>query len=83
MEWVTKSARFPNLDRLKKLGYTLSSQDLNPAYQRFLAVADKKQEVFDEDLLAILPVTVFQQTHPAGPGLSSNGLSCIQEGFAG
>jgi 2-isopropylmalate synthase len=41
-------------DRLKKLGHTLSTHDLNQAYQRFLAVADKKQEVFDEDLLAIL-----------------------------
>jgi 2-isopropylmalate synthase len=41
-------------DRLKKLGYTLSQQELNQAYERFLAVADKKQEVFDEDLVAIV-----------------------------
>jgi 2-isopropylmalate synthase len=47
-------------DRLKKLGYTLSQHELNQAYQRFLAVADKKQEVFDEDLVAIL----HDEVHP-------------------
>jgi len=47
-------------DRLSKLGYTLSNDELNQAYQRFLAVADKKQEVFDEDLVAIL----HDEVHP-------------------
>ena len=41
-------------DRLEKLGYTLSAEELNHTYSRFLAVADKKQEVFDEDLTAII-----------------------------
>jgi 2-isopropylmalate synthase len=41
-------------DRLEKLSYRLSSDELNQAYQRFLIVADKKQEVFDEDLVAIV-----------------------------
>jgi 2-isopropylmalate synthase len=41
-------------DRLEKLGFKLSPEELNLTYQRFLAVADKKQEVFDEDLLAIV-----------------------------
>jgi 2-isopropylmalate synthase len=41
-------------DRLQKLGYTLSQEELNQTYHRFLTVADKKQEVFDEDLVAIL-----------------------------
>ncbi|HOQ47102.1 MAG TPA: 2-isopropylmalate synthase [Bryobacteraceae bacterium] len=40
--------------RLEKLGYKLSQEELNQTYQRFLLVADKKQEVFDEDLIAIL-----------------------------
>ncbi|MCC7176408.1 MAG: 2-isopropylmalate synthase [Bryobacterales bacterium] len=47
-------------DRLKKLGYALSPEELDRTYQRFLAVADKKQEVFDEDLVAIL----HDQIHP-------------------
>jgi 2-isopropylmalate synthase len=51
---TARTGRHGLRDRLKKLGHTLSTQDLNQAYHRFLAVADKKQEVFDEDLLAIL-----------------------------
>jgi len=41
-------------DRLEKLGFTLLPEELNQAYARFLAIADKKQEVFDEDLMAII-----------------------------
>jgi 2-isopropylmalate synthase len=36
-----------------KLGFTLSPEELNQAYTRFLSIADKKQEVFDEDLMAM------------------------------
>jgi len=48
-------------DRLEKLGYALSAEELNQAYQRFLGIADKKQEVYDEDLVAIL----HDELHPA------------------
>jgi len=48
-------------DRLEKLGYHLGKEDLDQAYQRFLGVADKKQEVYDEDLIAI----VHDELHPA------------------
>lgn len=41
-------------DRLEKLGYALSGEELNQAYQRFLVIADKKQEVYDEDLVSIV-----------------------------
>jgi len=41
-------------DRLEKLGFTLLPEELNQAYARFLSIADKKQEVFDEDLLAMV-----------------------------
>ncbi len=41
-------------DRLEKLGFTLSPEELNQAYTRFLSIADKKQEVFDEDLMAMV-----------------------------
>ena len=41
-------------DRLDKLGYSLSAEELDRTYQRFLTIADKKQEVFDEDLIAML-----------------------------
>jgi len=46
--------------RLEEMRYTFSSQELEQIYRRFLAVADKKQEVFDEDLLAI----IHDEIHP-------------------
>jgi 2-isopropylmalate synthase len=48
-------------DRLEKLGFTLSKEELDQTYRRFLTVADRKQEVFDEDLMAI----VHDELHPA------------------
>ena len=57
---TARTGRHGLRDRLKKLGYPLSEQELNQAYQRFLIVADKKQEVFDEDLMAIL----HDEIHP-------------------
>jgi 2-isopropylmalate synthase len=41
-------------DRCKKLGYKLSKDEIEQAYQRFLQVADKKKEVFDEDVVVII-----------------------------
>ena len=40
--------------RLEQLGYTLDDEKLLRAYERFLEIADKKKEVFDEDLAAIV-----------------------------
>ena len=40
--------------RLEEMGYTLSSEELEKVYKRFLIIGDKKQEVFDEDLVAII-----------------------------
>jgi len=51
---TARTGRHGLRSRLKKLGYSLPEAELNRAYQKFLAVADKKQEVFDEDLIAIL-----------------------------
>jgi 2-isopropylmalate synthase len=48
--------------RFEQLGYQLSKEELDQAYQRFLAVADKKQEVYDEDLVAL----VHDELHPVG-----------------
>lgn len=57
---TARTGRHGLRDRLEKLGYTLSQEELNQAYQRFLNIADKKQEVFDEDLMAIL----HDEIHP-------------------
>jgi 2-isopropylmalate synthase len=57
---TARTGRHGLLDRLTKLGHPLSEAELDQAYKRFLLVADKKQEVFDEDLLAIL----HDEIHP-------------------
>jgi len=41
-------------ERLKKLGFKLGEKDLLKAFGRFKDLADKKKEIFDEDLLAIV-----------------------------
>jgi 2-isopropylmalate synthase len=48
------SGRHAFRDRLKQIGYELSEEDLNKAFERFKRVADQKKEVFDEDLEAII-----------------------------
>lgn len=40
--------------RLKELGITLSEDELVKAFERFKDLSDKKKEVFDEDLIAIV-----------------------------
>ncbi len=41
-------------DRCKQLGFKLTKDEVDHAYQRFLEIADKKKEVFDEDVAAII-----------------------------
>ena len=48
------SGRHAFRDRLKQMGYDLSDDDLNRAFERFKHIADQKKEVFDEDLEAIV-----------------------------
>jgi 2-isopropylmalate synthase len=48
------SGRHAFRDRVRGLGYELSEAHLNQAFQRFKEVADKKKQVFDEDLEAII-----------------------------
>jgi 2-isopropylmalate synthase len=40
--------------RLAELGFVLTKEELNHVYDRFLQVADKKKEVYEEDLLALV-----------------------------
>ncbi|MFA6320406.1 MAG: 2-isopropylmalate synthase [Candidatus Omnitrophota bacterium] len=41
-------------ERLKKLGFELNKEELDAAFDRFKALADKKKEIFDEDLETIV-----------------------------
>jgi 2-isopropylmalate synthase len=40
--------------RLEEMGYMLTKEELDKAYEQFLIIADKKTEVFDEDIAAIV-----------------------------
>jgi 2-isopropylmalate synthase len=40
--------------RCEELGFDLNEKQINSAYEKFLALADKKKEVFDEDIAALL-----------------------------
>lgn len=40
-------------ERIVKLGFDPKPEEIDSAYQRFLEIADRKKEVFDEDLVAL------------------------------
>jgi len=48
------SGRHALRERLKALGFVLSEKHLNRAFQRFKEVADKKKDIFDDDLRIIV-----------------------------
>jgi 2-isopropylmalate synthase len=41
--------------RLEQLGFTLTRDELQHAYYRFVALADRKKNIYDQDLIGILP----------------------------
>jgi len=43
--------------RYNELGIELDAAEIGEVYQRFTALADKKKNIYDQDLLAILPAT--------------------------
>jgi 2-isopropylmalate synthase len=48
------SGRHAFRDRVEQLGYRLETDELDLAFDRFKDLADKKKEVFDEDVVAIV-----------------------------
>ncbi len=54
------SGRHAFRTRLSELGYELAEEDLNKAFERFKRLADKKKEVFDEDIEAIVQDEVLR-----------------------
>jgi 2-isopropylmalate synthase len=48
------SGRHAFRERLRELGYRLSEKDLELAFNRFKQLADKKREIFDEDIESIV-----------------------------
>ncbi len=48
------SGRAGFADRCKTLGFELSKEEIDSAYKKFTEIADKKKEIFDEDITAII-----------------------------
>jgi 2-isopropylmalate synthase len=52
------SGRHAFRTKLKELGFELGDNALNDVFHRFKALADRKKEVFDEDLVALVDDTI-------------------------
>ena len=48
------SGRRGFVDRLQQLGIDYTGIDMNKAFERFKALADKKKDIYDEDLISII-----------------------------
>ena len=49
------SGRHALASRYAELGYKLSEEDLELCYQQFIALADRKKNVYEQDLISFLP----------------------------
>ncbi len=49
--------------KLRELGYDLADNQLNDAFVRFKALADRKKEVFDDDLIALVQDNASHAAH--------------------
>ncbi len=60
-------------DKLESLGYELDQEALNDAFARFKDLADKKKDVFDEDIIAL----VDDQLSGTDEAVSLNALKVV------
>ncbi|MCX6789542.1 MAG: 2-isopropylmalate synthase [Candidatus Gribaldobacteria bacterium] len=63
---TSRSGRHALRHRLSELGYDIPDDKVNKVYETFMALADKKKQVYDEDLLAII-----QNELPVAPQIYS------------
>ena len=54
------SGRHAFNERLKELGFNLDNENMNRAFVRFKELADKKKEVYDEDIEAIVAEEILR-----------------------
>jgi 2-isopropylmalate synthase len=59
MVLTARSGRHALKDKTVKMGYELNEEEFEQIYQRFLSVADKKKQVYDEDVDIIVQDVVF------------------------
>jgi 2-isopropylmalate synthase len=70
-----RSGRHALKHRLEEMGYQLEQAELDAVYQKFLQLADSKQEVFDDDLHALMG-----SCDVTGNGLVLKGISVTTNG---
>ncbi len=54
------SGRHAFRDRLSEMGYSLSDEEVNKAFERFKRLADHKTEIYEEDLVAIVAEEIYR-----------------------
>jgi 2-isopropylmalate synthase len=47
--------------RLEQLGFTLTREELQQTYYRFVAMADRKKNIYDQDLVGIVPDAIREK----------------------
>jgi len=57
------SGRHAFRERVRELGYRLSEKDLELAFNRFKQLADKKREIYDEDIESIVVEEILRMPH--------------------
>ena len=67
--------------RFDELGFTLTSSELEDAYHEFTKLADRKKNIYDQDLLSLLPAQQRREhAHEMGAGALTMELA---EAFGG
>ncbi len=54
------SGRHAFIEKIKALGFDLSEEEIDSSFKRFKILADKKKEIFDDDLRAIITDEIVQ-----------------------
>ena len=49
--------------RLEQLGFALTRDELQHVYYRFVALADRKKNIYDQDLIGLLPDQIRERRH--------------------
>ena len=59
------SSRAALRHRLEQLGFALTRDELQHVYYRFVALADRKKNIYDQDLIGLLPDQIRERRHEA------------------
>ncbi|MGB8258926.1 MAG: 2-isopropylmalate synthase [Terracidiphilus sp.] len=49
--------------RLEQLGFAVTREELQQTYYRFVALADRKKNIYDQDLIGLLPDHIRERRH--------------------